>query len=148
MQQKVLVCGGRDYRNSAQLFRILDVAHYANPIVLLIAGGAKGADTLAVAWADSRLVARRVFNADWNADGRAAGSIRNQKMLDEGKPDLVIAFPGGRGTADMIARAERANVFVVRIRPHGESTAQAAHGNLGEGSTGDAAKSSQSETGR
>jgi hypothetical protein len=38
-------------------------------------------------------------------------------MLDEGKPDLVIAFPGGRGTADMVKKARRAGVEVVEIAP-------------------------------
>ena len=54
------------------------------------------------------------YPADWQKHGRAAGPIRNQQMLDEGKPDLVVAFDGGRGTADMIARAEKAGVRVVR----------------------------------
>lgn len=35
-------------------------------------------------------------------------------MLDEGRPDLELALPGGRGTGDMIARAEDAGVRVVR----------------------------------
>lgn len=45
-------------------------------------------------------------------NGKAAGPIRNQRMLDEGKPDLVVAFPGGRGTADMVRRAKAAGVPV------------------------------------
>jgi hypothetical protein len=53
-----------------------------------------------------------VYVAQWKKHGRAAGPIRNQRMLDKGKPDLVVAFPGGRGTADMIRRAERAGVPV------------------------------------
>jgi hypothetical protein len=48
--------------------------------------------------------------------GRAARPIRNQRMLDEGKPDLVVAFPGGRGTTDMIRRAERAGVPVRQVQ--------------------------------
>jgi len=35
-------------------------------------------------------------------------------MLDKGQPDLVLAFPGGNGTADMIRRAEAANIPVKR----------------------------------
>ena len=50
-------------------------------------------------------------------NGYRAGPIRNQEMLDKGKPDLVIAFPGGKGTADMVGRALRTGVFVYRVPP-------------------------------
>jgi hypothetical protein len=36
-------------------------------------------------------------------------------MLDEGKPDLVVAFPGGGGTKDMITRALGAGVSVHEV---------------------------------
>ena len=58
----------------------------------------------------------RIFPADWIRHGRAAGPIRNEQMLREGCPDLVVAFhddPGlGRGTADMVRRALAAGVPV------------------------------------
>ena len=50
---------------------------------------------------------------DW-ALGRKAGPIRNQRMLDDGKPDLVIAFSGGKGTAGMMAIARRAGVKIIQ----------------------------------
>lgn len=115
MKQRVLVCGGRAYNNRALLFDVLDVAHAANPIIELMHGDAPGADRLADEWAQGK-VAIRAFPAPWDALGNRAGPIRNQKMLDEGKPHLVIAFPGGRGTADMVKRAETAKVPVVRVR--------------------------------
>jgi hypothetical protein len=115
MEQRVLVCGGRDYADRRHVYDVLDVAHEANPIVLLIAGGANGADALAVDWAGKASVKTQVFPADWEKHGRSAGPLRNQQMLDEGKPHMVIAFPGGRGTADMVKRADAAGVPVVRI---------------------------------
>ncbi|MEM9912925.1 MAG: hypothetical protein AAF922_19365 [Pseudomonadota bacterium] len=48
--------------------------------------------------------------------GRAAGPIRNKEMLDEGCPDLVVAFPGGRGTANMVKQAQAAGVEVLDKR--------------------------------
>lgn len=63
-------------------------------------------------WARKRGLTNRKFPANWDAHGRAAGAIRNKQMLLEGKPDLVIAFPGGRGTADMVRRAQEAGVVV------------------------------------
>ena len=114
MQQRVLVCGGRDYSNREWLFQVLDLAHEANPIVVLIHGNAKGADQLADEWAAGKCETL-TFTPAWEEHGKAAGPMRNQKMLDEGKPDLVIAFPGGRGTADMVRRAKAANVPVCNV---------------------------------
>jgi len=116
MKQRVLVCGGRDYDDRETLFNVLDVTHEANPIECLIHGAARGADTLAADWALDRDVLCNAYPADWDRDGKAAGPIRNQKMLDGGKPHLVIAFPGGRGTADMIRRAEKAGVPVAKVK--------------------------------
>jgi predicted Rossmann-fold nucleotide-binding protein len=113
--RRVLVCGGRDYANRALLFRALNVAHAVKPIDLLIHGGARGADALGAAWALANGIEAQCFPADWKADGRAAGPIRNRRMLVEGKPDLVIAFPGGRGTADMKRQARNAGVTVVTV---------------------------------
>lgn len=56
-----------------------------------------------------------VYPADWPRYGKAAGPMRNQQMVDEGKPDVVLAFPGGRGTADMVRRAKAAGVRVVEV---------------------------------
>lgn len=115
MEQRVLVCGGRDYSDKRSLTIVLDAAHFANPIVCLIHGAARGADQLAADWALDNDVLCNAYPADWDRDGKAAGPLRNQRMLDLGKPHLVIAFPGGRGTADMIKKAEAARVPVVRV---------------------------------
>lgn len=115
MRQRVLVCGGRDYRDWESAYQVLDAAHFANPIECIIHGAARGADSIADDWARSRLVPTEPYPADWKRDGRGGGPIRNQRMLDEGKPHMVIAFPGGADTADMIRRAEAAKVPVVRV---------------------------------
>lgn len=112
---RVLVCGGRDYRNDTRLFAVLDRLHDANGIDVIIEGGANGADHLAWAWSQLRGVSSERFEADWENQGSFAGPARNKRMLDEGMPDLVIAFPGGRGTADMVRKARKAGVEVVEI---------------------------------
>ncbi|MBN8978812.1 MAG: DUF2493 domain-containing protein [Rhizobiales bacterium] len=119
---RVLVCGGRDFNDRELLDRTLRfIDRHRGPIGTIIHGAAPGADTLAATWAkDVALdVAGEIlaFPADWKQHGRAAGPIRNQRMLDEGKPDLVVAFPGGRGTADMVARARKAGIKVMEVRP-------------------------------
>jgi hypothetical protein len=94
---------------------VLDAAHSANPIVCLIHGAARGADALAADWAKQRGIHAIAYPADWAHEGRKAGPIRNQQMLNSGKPHIVIAFPGGKGTDDMISRSEAAGVPVVRV---------------------------------
>lgn len=116
MGQRVLVCGGRDYKDVDAMYRILDAAHASNPIECLISGMARGADSIALMWADEHGIPVAPYPADWQGHGKGAGYIRNQQMLDEGKPRLVLAFPGGRGTDDMVRRSHKAGVPVVRIR--------------------------------
>lgn len=109
---RVLVCGGRDFAGEALLCRVLDNAA-AGRRVVLVHGMAQGADMLADAWARRRGHSILGFRADWDKHGRAAGPIRNQRMIDKGMPELVVAFPGGRGTADMVRRAREANIEVI-----------------------------------
>ena len=55
------------------------------------------------------------FPADWAKHGKAAGPIRNAEMLTEFLPDYIVAFPGGKGTADMLRKAEKARVTNIEI---------------------------------
>lgn len=116
---RVLVCGGRDYSDRQTVFDYLDGLHLLHTITLLIHGGARGADWLAGQWGQDRSVPVTVFAADWFNHGKAAGPLRNAKMLAEGKPDLVVAFPGGRGTTDMVRKANAAGVRVVQPTKEG-----------------------------
>lgn len=110
---RVLVCGGRDYSDKAFLWNVLD--GLGPPEVSeIVSGMAPGADSIAAEWAERFGFPLHKFPADWSL-GRKAGPIRNQRMLDEGKPDLVVAFPGGRGTADMVRRARQSGVPVKEI---------------------------------
>jgi hypothetical protein len=119
---RVLVCGGRDYDDKRHVWDTLDrIAEVSaeqplgkRPFVIVHGACRSGVDELADAWAVSNYILIDEFPADWTSHGRAAGPIRNQRMIDDGRPDLVIAFPGGRGTADMVSRAERAGIKVVR----------------------------------
>lgn len=115
---RLLVCGGRDFQDREWAYHVLDRFHAkCGPVGIVIHGAAKGADSLGEEWAVSRCVASVGYNAHWQRDGRAAGPIRNQRMLDEGRPSVVLAFPGGRGTADMVARARKAGLTVYEIPP-------------------------------
>lgn len=128
---RVLVCGGRDYDNQLRVSETLDALcdefslwgapdREGNRLpdagrLAIIHGGARGADALADRWAVSNWVTSVAVEANWSAFGKAAGPIRNQSMIDSYMPDLVLAFPGGRGTADMIRRAKEAGIEVREI---------------------------------
>jgi predicted Rossmann-fold nucleotide-binding protein len=110
---RVLVCGGRNFDDALTLGSWLGGIHKKQGITLLIEGGARGADHMARRFAEWAGIPVKTFNADWEKHGRAAGPIRNKQMLEEGKPDLVVAFDGGRGTADMMRQARAAGVEVL-----------------------------------
>lgn len=115
-ETRVLVCGGRDYQDSEVLFNTLSMYHEEYNFAVLMQGGAKGADSEAKRWAQYHPEIKVLtFPANWKRNGKAAGPIRNQQMLTEGKPDLVIAFPGGRGTANMVSLARNIGVKVIEL---------------------------------
>lgn len=109
---RVLVCGGRNYDDRELVRIVLDRIHKETPITAIIHGAAPGADTLAGWWATVNEVSNQDYPADWKKHGKAAGPIRNLQMLTEGRPDMVLAFPGGRGTANMVDQAILAGVVV------------------------------------
>jgi hypothetical protein len=109
----VIVAGGRYYNDRKLVFAVLDKLNSEKPIDLLIQGGATGADALALEWCNKRYINCVQVDADWKKLGNAAGPIRNRKMLEDFQPDLVVAFPGNRGTADMKRQAKKAGVKVL-----------------------------------
>lgn len=111
---KVLVTGGRDFDDAVTLESWLGGIHKDHKISLLIEGNCPtGADKMARKFAAKYGIQGMSVAADWATHGKAAGPIRNQQMLDETKPDVVVVFKGGKGTADMKRRAIRAGVRVI-----------------------------------
>lgn len=120
----VLVCGARDLSGSLRhrvWQRLDDIRREienpdAEEFMVLVTGGAGGADRLAVQWAIHRNVDRVTFDANFDGRGAAGGPIRNARMLAWAKPELVVAFPPGpSGTYDMVAKAEAAGIPVVKL---------------------------------
>lgn len=126
---RVLVTGGRHFTYRQYVFRRMALLAQSYKIAVIIHGAASGADRLAAEWAKSVNIPTLPFQADWRnishpkakvrMDSRGiaydatSGIRRNQTMLDVGRPDLVIAFPGGPGTADMVQRAKKAGIPVL-----------------------------------
>jgi len=113
MTVRIIVCGGRDFTDKVMLDYVLSYVHTHRSIIELIHGGARGADQMANKWAFNNGIPRVEVRADWRTHGRAAGPIRNREMLKL-NPDGVVAFPGARGTADMVRAAEEAGIPVLR----------------------------------
>lgn len=113
---KVLVCGGRYYSNSKNIFSILDDikavieqnnnTFNTNTEIKIINGGARGADNISTDWAKQNNVSLDIYLADWDKYKKAAGHIRNKLMFTSSNPDIIIAFNGGRGTQNMIELAK------------------------------------------
>lgn len=113
---KVVVTGGRDFNDRALLFRVLDRIHQETPITLIRNGGMTGADALSSRWAYTRRVDTECVGARWGSCGGRAGPLRNETMLAR-PTDLVVAFPGGRGTADAVRQAQRMDRTVIQVTP-------------------------------
>jgi hypothetical protein len=121
---RMLVCGSRTFSNKWLLEHVLD--SFRDALTEVIHGDATGADTLGAHWAAYQGIAVRAFPADWASEGKAAGPLRNRRMLAE-KPDILVAFTDkplseSRGTNHMvgIARAAGVETFVVEhvVSPH------------------------------
>lgn len=115
-EYRAVVCGGRDYNNYGRVRLALDpllqAATNAGYSLVIVSGGAKGADKLGELWAQRRGVTLRVVPADWDAHGKQAGFIRNRQMAEIAH--LVVAFwdQKSKGTANMIDEANRRKLLL------------------------------------
>jgi hypothetical protein len=139
----ILVCGDRNYRDFNTIYEVLSDLHRPsdspnsplpnsdisvlksllhNPlskynqtgIETIIHGGCFGVDQLSGDVAKQLQIECRVYRAEWNRYGKSAGPRRNQQMIDQEHPDLVIAFHddivGSKGTKDMINQSLTADI--------------------------------------
>lgn len=114
-----LICGGRNFSDHQMFDAIMsDLVRQRGCPSKVVHGAANGADSMADEWAKRMAIEVVRCPADWNTHGKAAGPIRNEDMLIDHKPKLVVAFPGGVGTADMLKRANnrRGAIDVIEVR--------------------------------
>ena len=111
-----LICGGRDF-SDVEMFdnAMSDIMNRFGHPSQIVHGAAKGADSMAGELAKRMAIDVVSCPANWKKLGRSAGPIRNRRMLSY-QPDKIIAFPGGRGTADMIEKGRKAKIDVIEIR--------------------------------
>lgn len=125
---RVLVTGDREWDDERPIAALLQGLYDYNvdgSEFRVIHGGARGADNLAKTWArytestEFSEIRGWEFPALWDKYGKVAGPIRNQQMLDEAKPELVLAFNDNlaesKGTADMVKRAKKAGIPVYLV---------------------------------
>ena len=111
---RTIIAGGRDFAPTAKDWATLDRLRTEIPITKVVSGGARGADHFGERWARSRGVELVVINANWRTLGRRAGPFRNEMMASYAQ--ALVAFPGGKGTRDMIGRAHQ-HGLVVHVIP-------------------------------
>ena len=107
---KVLMCGGRNFDSYSMVSEAMSKLPFKPTLVAQ--GEAIGADRVSKMWAMSEGITTVGFPALWDAHGKGAGHRRNQAMIDIIKPDYCVAFPGGRGTSDMVKRCKNAGITV------------------------------------
>ncbi len=107
---KVLICGDREWQDSKT---IADRIKHLPPGTKVIHGACRGVDRIAGNAAFNLGLGVVQYPAQWKKYGRAAGPIRNKRMLDE-KPDLVIVFhtnlARSKGTKNMMTLAVDAGI--------------------------------------
>ncbi len=110
---RVIVCGGRDYADTAFFDDMMFRLHLEHGFTVVVHGAAPGADTLAKLWAEKNSIIQEPHPANWKTYGNGAGPIRNREMAKLGAR-LCIAFPGGRGTDNMVRTANSFQIPVIR----------------------------------
>lgn len=111
---RIVVTGGRDESETRKTL-VYDALNTHQPTEVA-QGGAYGTDFYALKWCKENNITCQTFNADWATYGRAAGPIRNRKMIETFNPDYVLAFPGGPGTLNCKKEAQRKGIKVVEIK--------------------------------
>lgn len=109
---RVRICGGREYNDCGRVWCELSLLHAQEPFTLVICGGARGVDAFALLWAETHDVPSIKCCARW--DGVQAADCLIQSF-EVGNPDLVIAFPGGPGTARSVTQAQSLRIRMVII---------------------------------
>lgn len=97
---KIAIVGSRGFNNYPYLcIHVSEViTKLGNPVIdLIVSGGARGADTLAIDYAKECGYVWKEFPADWRPNGvldRSAGYKRNVVIVDNS--DVIVAFWDGK----------------------------------------------------
>lgn len=112
----LIIAGCRYFTDRKLIYEGIDsfIKEYGTPD-LIIEGGAKGVDRMAYYYAKDNDIPVKVFPANWNKYGRAAGPIRNEEMAKHGTHLLAFWDGKSRGTKNMIEMAKKHGLIVTII---------------------------------
>ena len=112
---KIVIGGSRTYTDYKAFSEALDsvLPDIPENEITILSGHCKGVDAMAERYAAEHKICLQVYPAEWSIYGRAAGPVRNRRMVEE--CDMVIAFWNGssRGTVSLIESAKKQGRDVV-----------------------------------
>ena len=115
----LLVCGDRNWVDEHLIQEMIETIVKEGNVTRIINGAARGADKISSKIANKLNIECIEYPAKWDNYGRSAGYIRNQQMLDDGKPDIVLAFHDdikkSKDTKDMITKSMYNNIITMLI---------------------------------
>ena len=112
---RICCIGSRTWHDKDKIREVISEFYEKNSDLVVISGGAPGADNLSVEVAKELGIPTIKYYANWAKWGKAAGPIRNSEMLRDGEPDAVVAFrkgPVSIGTDDCINEARKLGIIV------------------------------------
>lgn len=115
---RLLVCGGRHFEDAEMVHHELTALHWRKPISVVVHSSIAGVGIIAEAWARRHGIAVVRYPPNWEFYGKKAEGLRSDFMLTDSRPDFVVAFPGGRHTADLVQRAINVGLAVLAIPPN------------------------------
>lgn len=114
---RILICGSRNWTDKARIRAIIQLLVQTYTNVIIIAGECIGVDLMTKSIALEMNLTYHGYPANWNAHGKAAGPIRNRQMLEEGKPDMIVAFSddiaNSKGTKNMLSISKKHPRYLV-----------------------------------
>mgnify|MGYP001594148271 FL=1 len=109
---RLLVCGGRHFDDAVLVEGELQAFHAASPISVLIHGGLPGIGIPLESWARRNKVHVIRYPANFSL-GKSGDATRDEFMLADSRAEMLLVFPGGRRTAELLREAGRKLVPVM-----------------------------------
>lgn len=116
---RLVIAGSRGFDDYSLLCSVCD--NKLNKLIkdhdiIIISGGANGADKLGERYANERGFKLIVMKADWDKHGKSAGYIRNSEMADEATHVITFWDSVSRGTRHMIDIANKAGLKLCIVK--------------------------------
>jgi hypothetical protein len=109
----IIVTGGAGFCDRARIYAELSATHNLYPITRMLVSDASKAEKIAAGWAGEMGIPVATFMLDYTMPRLDAVALRHQLMICQ-QPNLVLAFPGGASTADLINQSKLAEIKIVR----------------------------------